>query len=102
MVIECAFGILSSRWRVLHTKMNVNPSNADSVVTAACILHNYLLNPSENQRWLEESEERGEVLPRVRNVGGNRGCREAYDVRERLCPFFNSTEGRVSWQEQMI
>ncbi|XP_056120075.1 uncharacterized protein LOC130097301 [Rhinichthys klamathensis goyatoka] len=102
MVIECAFGILSSRWRVLHTKMNVKPSNADSVVTAACILHNYLLNPSENQRWLEESEERGEVLPCVRNMGGNRGCREAYDVRERLYTFFNSPEGRVSWQEQMI
>lgn len=102
MVIECAFGILSSRWRVLHTKMNMKPSNADSVVTAACILHNYLLNPSENQRWLEESEERVEVLPRVRNMGGNRGCREAYDVREKLCTFFNSPEGRVSWQEQMI
>jgi len=58
MVIECAFGILSSRWRVLHTKMNVNPSNADSVVTAACILHNYLLNPSENQcGWRSQKKE---------------------------------------------
>lgn len=81
---------------------NVKPSNADSVVTAACILHNFLLNPSENQRWMDEAEERGEVLPCVRNMGGNRGWREAYDVRERLCTFFNSPEGRVSWQEQMI
>uniref|UniRef100_A0A671RAR2 DDE Tnp4 domain-containing protein n=1 Tax=Sinocyclocheilus anshuiensis TaxID=1608454 RepID=A0A671RAR2_9TELE len=102
MVIECAFGILSSRWRVLHTKMNMMPSNADSVVTATCILHSYLLNPSENQKWLDEAEERGEVLPHVRHMGGNRGCREAYDVRERLCTFFNSPEGRVSWQEQMM
>lgn len=102
MVIECAFGIVASRWRVLHTKMNVKPSNADSVVTSVCILHNFLLNPSENQRWLDEAEDRGEVLPCVRNMGGNRGCREAYDVRERLCTFFNSPEGRVSWQEQMI
>lgn len=102
MVIECAFGILASRWRVLHTKLNVKPSNADSVVTAACILHNFLLNPSENQRWLDEAEERGEVLPHVRHMGGNMGCREAYDVRERLCTFFNSPGGRISWQEHMI
>lgn len=59
MFIECAFGILSSRWREFLTKMNVKLPNADSVVTAACILHNYLLNPSENQRWLDEAEERG-------------------------------------------
>ncbi|XDV31444.1 hypothetical protein PO909_034127 [Leuciscus waleckii] len=102
MVVECAFGILSSRWRVLHTRINVKPENADSIVTAACILHNYLTNPSENQRWVEEAEERGEVLPPVRNMGGKGGCREAYDVREKLCTFFCSIEGRVSWQDNMV
>ncbi|KAI2645830.1 Protein ANTAGONIST OF LIKE HETEROCHROMATIN PROTEIN 1 [Labeo rohita] len=74
-------------WRVFHTRMNVKPENADCIVTAACILNNYLTNPSENQRWLDEAEERGEVLPSVRNMGGNRGCREAYGVREKLCTF---------------
>ena len=52
MVVECAFGILSSRWRVLHTRINMMPENVDSVVMATCILHNYLLTPSQNQRWL--------------------------------------------------
>ncbi|XDV45430.1 hypothetical protein PO909_013534 [Leuciscus waleckii] len=102
MVVECAFGILSSRWRVLHTRLNVKPQNADYVVMATCILHNYLMNPSQNQRWLDEAEERGNVLPPVRNMGGNRGSREAYDVRERFCTFFCSPEGRVSWQDQMV
>lgn len=90
MVVECAFGILSSRWRVLYTRMNLKPKNADSVVIAACILHNYLIHPSGNQRWLDEAEERGDVLQDVRNMGGNRGCREAYDVREKLYTFFAS------------
>lgn len=101
MVVECAFGILSSRWRVLHTRINVKPENADSIVTAACILHNYLTNPSENQRWLDEAQERGEVLTQARNMGGNRGCRESYDVWKKLCTFFCSPEGRVSWQDNM-
>lgn len=102
MVVECAFGILSSRWRVLHTRINVKPDNADCIVTAACILHNFLTNPSDNQRWLDEAEERGEVLAPATNMGGNRGCREAYEVREKLCTFFSSPEGRVSWQDNMV
>uniref|UniRef100_A0A8C1MDJ0 DDE Tnp4 domain-containing protein n=1 Tax=Cyprinus carpio TaxID=7962 RepID=A0A8C1MDJ0_CYPCA len=102
MIVECAFGILSSRWRVLHTRINVKPDNADCIVTAACILHNFLTNPSDNQRWLDEAEERGEVLAPATNMGGNRGCREAYEVREKLCTFFSSPEGRVSWQDNMV
>uniref|UniRef100_A0A8C2CC38 DDE Tnp4 domain-containing protein n=1 Tax=Cyprinus carpio TaxID=7962 RepID=A0A8C2CC38_CYPCA len=102
MVVECTFGILSSRWRVLHTRLNVKPENADYVVMATCILHNYLMNPSQNQRWLDEAEEIGNVLPPVRNMCGNRGSREAYNVRERFCTFFCSPEVRVSWQDQMV
>ncbi|XP_060938189.1 uncharacterized protein LOC133015075 [Limanda limanda] len=102
MVVECAFGILAARWRVLYTRINMKPDNVDSVIMAVCILHNYLLNPSESQRWLDEAEERGEHLQDARNMGGNRGSREAYDVREKLCAFFNSPEGRVSWQDRML
>lgn len=102
MVVECAFGILASRWRVLYSRMSMKPENADTVVMAVCILHNYLLNPTENQRWLEEAEERGECLPEARNMGGNRGCRDAYRVREKLSTFFISPEGSVPWQDQML
>ena len=102
MVVECAFGILAASWRVLYTRITMRPENADAVIMAVCILHNYLLNAAENQRWLEEAEERGEQLPDARNMGGHRGCREAYDVREKLSAFFISPEGRVSWQDQML
>lgn len=72
MVVKCAFGILAAR--VLNTRISMKPENADAVVMAVCILHNYLLNPAENQRWLDEAEERGECLRDARNMGGNRGC----------------------------
>ncbi|KAL7376912.1 hypothetical protein ABVT39_018301 [Epinephelus coioides] len=102
MVVECAFGILAARWRVLYTRISMKPENADAVVMAVCILHNYLLNPAENQRWLDEAEERGERLRDARNMGGNRGCRDAYDVREKLSAFFISPEGSVPWQDRML
>ncbi|KAH7934091.1 hypothetical protein HPB49_021424 [Dermacentor silvarum] len=40
--VEKAFGILVSRWRIYERQINLQPENADSVVKATCILHNFL------------------------------------------------------------
>ncbi|XP_060882015.1 uncharacterized protein LOC132953662 [Metopolophium dirhodum] len=39
--VECAFGILANKWRVLHSAILVEPDFAD-VIKACCILHNYV------------------------------------------------------------
>ena len=39
---EIAFGILSSRCRVLHTSINLQPEKASKVVMAAVYLHNFI------------------------------------------------------------
>uniref|UniRef100_A0A8C9XKI1 DDE Tnp4 domain-containing protein n=1 Tax=Sander lucioperca TaxID=283035 RepID=A0A8C9XKI1_SANLU len=96
MVVENAFGILASRWRIFHRGINLHPKNVDTLVVAACILHNFLLAPSENVRLLEEAEELGRHMAPVRNMGGNRASRESFAT------FFTSPEGSVSWQDRMV
>uniref|UniRef100_A0A3Q3EDM0 DDE Tnp4 domain-containing protein n=1 Tax=Labrus bergylta TaxID=56723 RepID=A0A3Q3EDM0_9LABR len=96
MVVENLFGILASRWRIFHRRINLQPKNEDSRVVAACILHNFLLAPTENMRLLEEADELGRQMPSVRNMGGNRASREACAVRECFVTFFTSPEGTVS------
>uniref|UniRef100_A0A8D3C299 DDE Tnp4 domain-containing protein n=1 Tax=Scophthalmus maximus TaxID=52904 RepID=A0A8D3C299_SCOMX len=59
MVVENAFGILASLWRIFHRRINLHPQNVDRLAVAACILHNFLLAPGENVRLLEEAEELG-------------------------------------------
>uniref|UniRef100_A0A1A8PU22 DDE Tnp4 domain-containing protein n=1 Tax=Nothobranchius pienaari TaxID=704102 RepID=A0A1A8PU22_9TELE len=103
MVVEHAFGILSSRWRIFLRKINLHPKHVDTLVMAGCILHNFLLAPSENLRLLNEAEEQGvRRMAAVVNMGENRGTRASFNIRETYTNFFNSDEGSVSWQEKMI
>lgn len=102
MVVENAFGILASRWRIFHRRINLHPKNVDTLVVAVCILHNFLLAPSENVQLLEEAAELGRHMAPVRNMGGNRASREACAVRESFATFFTSPEGSVSWQDRMV
>jgi hypothetical protein len=41
-IIENAFGILSSRFRVFRTEISLDVDHVDAVVLASCVLHNYL------------------------------------------------------------
>ncbi|XP_041989222.1 protein ANTAGONIST OF LIKE HETEROCHROMATIN PROTEIN 1-like [Aricia agestis] len=49
--VENAFGILSSRFRVLHTEINMKPEKIDYIVLALCCLHN-LLKKKERAGYL--------------------------------------------------
>ncbi|XP_064460399.1 uncharacterized protein LOC135370547 [Ornithodoros turicata] len=40
--VKNAFGILASRWRILLTTINLSVLNAENVIKAVCILHNFL------------------------------------------------------------
>ncbi|XP_066598912.1 uncharacterized protein [Prorops nasuta] len=40
--VECAFGILANKWRVLHTSILVQPDFVDEIVKACCILNNFV------------------------------------------------------------
>jgi len=40
--VECTFGVLANKWRVLHTPIQVEPEFADKIIKACCILHNFV------------------------------------------------------------
>lgn len=102
MVVECAFGILTARWRVMLRDINLHPDHVDSLVVAACILHNYLLSPRDSVRMPGEAEESGGHFPQARNFGGHRAAAAAYENRNAFTTYFCSPAGSVSWQERMI
>lgn len=42
--IECAFGILFAKWRILSGYIETSPETADDIIKAACILHNLIID----------------------------------------------------------
>ncbi|XP_056425426.1 uncharacterized protein LOC130367071 [Hyla sarda] len=42
--VECSFGILTNKWRLLTTSIQVKPESVDTVIKACVVLHNFVLN----------------------------------------------------------
>jgi len=56
-VVENAFGILATRFRVFPQPLNINVDNVDAVVMASCVLHNFLRKKSSTS-----STESGNII----------------------------------------
>lgn len=53
VLIENTFGVLSSRWRILQKRMTLLPKNADHVVCACVVLHNFIIEEG-SQNYINE------------------------------------------------
>lgn len=116
-VVENAFGILASRFRVFQKPIAANVNTVDKVVLATCALHNWLR--SENRKTYitssdidREDIETGNVycgswrtetrdLESLCHQGSNHSSVSAIKKRETLKNYFNN-EGAVPWQSRMI
>lgn len=115
-VVENAFGIMASRFRVLQTAINMNVSNIDVVVLACCVPHNFLRKKcpqsySNSEVLDSENVDDGSVHLGARCnpdtmhdlQRGRRGLvlEDAKKIRDQFKIYFNN-EGSVPWQEKAI
>jgi len=94
--VECAFGILSNKWRIFHRPLNVTTDLAVDITKACCVLHNYVRE--KNGYTLQDTltiEGFDEPLVTTNNI--NRGGRMANDIRNTFADYFY-TVGAVAWQ----
>ena len=113
-LIENAFGILSSKFRVFHTTIGLSPEKVEKIVLACCALHNFLRKHSSQYLSLGlvdvEDETSGtitlgswrneeQLTPINHNLG--RVPDAAMEIRHQFMDYF-SNEGSVSWQDNMI
>ncbi|KAK0154749.1 Protein ALP1-like [Merluccius polli] len=98
LVVECAFGILASQWRLYRRVLEVQQDVAEGCVKATCVLHNFLrkTTPTPAVRSIAPGGV-VEPLPGLGRVAANNSGREAITVRETFAAYF-SAEGSVQWQ----
>ena len=105
-LIENAFGILSSTWRILLRRIDLEPHKVSCLVLACCALHNLIQRnrpapqggaPAqlEPQQPAEQVEMPGLDAVRLRPA------EDARLVRQSFCDYVN-TVGAVPWQNNMV
>uniref|UniRef100_A0A9J7XAJ5 DDE Tnp4 domain-containing protein n=1 Tax=Cyprinus carpio carpio TaxID=630221 RepID=A0A9J7XAJ5_CYPCA len=102
LVVENAFGILSSQWRMYRRLIEVHPEVAEKCVNATCVLHNFMrCSEGREAPTVRGSSPAGhageEQLPGLGRIAANNSSREAVRVRDVFRAHF-SAEGAVAWQ----
>ncbi|CAH1987925.1 unnamed protein product [Acanthoscelides obtectus] len=97
-IVECAFGMLVSKFRVFETPISCSVQKVDKIVKAACVLHNFIknhdniiLNPTDDATNITN-------IPIIINQG--RPNNNSTESREYLCNYFQKPYGLVPWQNK--
>ena len=107
-VVENAFGILDSRFRVMMTTIELPPETVMDVVLTCVVLHNILRSQYQGQHVGQQPGDGDDDVPGDgRLIGGAANCgryrnpaREAKRLRDYLKDYFN--EGAVAWKDGRI
>nr|XP_022904009.1 protein ALP1-like [Onthophagus taurus]XP_022908872.1 protein ALP1-like [Onthophagus taurus] len=97
--IECAFGILRAKWRILGKDIEVSPEKAANIVKCTCILHNIVRHRDGNSdlhycqevvHYFPENQRETEWLPPPQegHGGARRSSARAKQIRESFANYF--------------
>jgi hypothetical protein len=95
--VECAFGILSNKWRIFHSSIIIHPQSAKHIIKAACVLHNFVRR-RDGYQFEDTIRCDMEEFDEVQAVGGRSS---GISVRDSFVQYFNGP-GAVPWQNRMI
>ncbi|XP_071946017.1 uncharacterized protein [Antedon mediterranea] len=103
-ISENVFGILANKFRIFHRKLELKPANVDKVVLCATVLHNFIRKTGPTPMGSDDPDissiESVEGLLSLEHSGFH-SSKDAIDVREKLCKWFSSDVGIVSWQDRL-
>ena len=80
--VECAFGILKGRWRILQKRLDSNIAFTNQIITACCVLHNFCIEAGD--LWDEDGNESEDDFP-VRD-----GNTDGADLRDFLKEYLGN------------
>ncbi|KAM4049836.1 uncharacterized protein ACNLHF_011866 [Anomaloglossus baeobatrachus] len=93
--VECTFGLMTSKWRVLLTAIQLKPENVDSVVKACVALHNFV---ARHEPLLVDQNDCESHLTSI-EARSVRSTTATMQIREQFTQFFVSEQAQIPWQD---
>jgi len=102
-VVENTFGILSQKFRLYNRRIQSKPENADFIILATCVLHNFIRRDCRATSFLQHNDP-PTISSELQNIPmqGGSARQAAFEVRELYKDFFNSPAGSVPWQNDKV
>lgn len=98
--IECAFGILTHKWRIFQRPLNVNINLSIKIVKACCILHNFVRERhGVDFKDILFTNNDTEGIVNIPIDNNCRGSTSAAAVRNHLADYFVN-ENPLPWQSK--
>lgn len=106
-VVENAFGILSNRFRIFHSAINLKIETVEQVVLTCCYLHNFLrrhIGPNYDAPELDESGIASVDCQGLVDlqVGTYKNCETEAKISRNKYVQYLVGEGRVAWQDEVV
>lgn len=102
--VECAFGIMAAKWRLLNKPIETNPEKGDLIVKCLSLLHNIII---DREGVFQSNVLQAELIQEHNKTGGdksrvnNRSTNMACDVRDTFKVYFNSELGAIPQQNNI-
>ena len=98
--VECAFGILSNKWRIFHRPLNVSKTFSKNILKACVILHNIVRTTDgyRTEELLISSNSQFQKLPAKTQSTNKTG----HGIRTSFPNYFVSSRGQLPWQLSKI
>jgi hypothetical protein len=105
--VECAFGMMTSKFRILENPICRNIEKVDTLVKALCVLHNFIRthdgiysSSTDLQESTEYTSSSYTSFNSQENLNRTRPSNAAVESRDRLCNYFLKPYGSLPWQNK--
>lgn len=96
-IVENAFGILQERFELCQKGIQVQPKYIDNIILACTCLHNFIIGGTST-----ESQSIASVSINLENDNNMNNALDGTTVREMFKDYFNSDEGSIPWQNDIV
>jgi len=103
--VECAFGMMASKFKILKRPINFKTEKIEIVIKAICVLHN-LIRVHDGTYSIPQGIQQDNVDLLYEDTEGNiennrtRPSYSAMEIRERLCQYFVKPYAALPWQNK--